>query len=250
VKICLALLLASFSSVLFADEAASLFQQGNQSYQAEDYQKALAAYERILQLGQENWQVYYNLGNACYKLRQPAQAILYYERAQRLNPDNEDIRFNLDLANLQVADHIPEPPPSAVLLGLNALLHLVSLEGSAMLALFFWIALCAALIMVLLSRKSRAQQSARRLAWGAGALGVVLMSLFGYRYYEQQTTSFGIIMEPRVTVRSAPAADATEVFILHAGTKARLETRSGGWQRIRLADGKVGWLAANAVAKI
>ncbi|MGH7492409.1 MAG: tetratricopeptide repeat protein [bacterium] len=235
---------------LFADEAANLFQQGNQHYQAGEYQKAVEAYERILQLGKENWQVYYNLGNVYYKLRQPGKAILNYERALRLHPDNEDIRFNLDLTNLQITDRIPAPPRSVVLVWLDNALRLISLEGSAMLALISWLALFAGLTMSLVSRKAKGEQWGRMLAWTAGVLFLVFGSLFAYQYYDHQTTNFGIVMAPRVIVRSSPAEDATEVFILHEGAKVRIEAQTSDWARIRLADGKVGWLLATAAEKI
>ena len=244
-------LLAFFvASFLFADESTSLLQQGNQHYQTGEYQKAAEAYERILQIGQENWQVYYNLGNAYYKLRQPGKAILNYERARRLHPDHEDIRFNLDLANLLVADRIPEPPRSAVLIWLESVLQFFSLEGSAALALIFWVALFAGLMMSMMSRQAKGQQWGRMLAWPAGLLFLVFAGLFAYQYYDAQTTSYGIVMAPRVSVRSSPSQDATEVFILHEGAKARFEEKTGDWRRIRLADGKVGWLPAHAVEKI
>ncbi|MEJ2543653.1 MAG: hypothetical protein P8Y99_06265 [Calditrichaceae bacterium] len=35
---------------------------------------------------------------------------------------------------------------------------------------------------------------------------------------------------------------ATEVFILHEGTKAKIERIAGEWYEVRLADGKTGWL--------
>jgi tetratricopeptide (TPR) repeat protein len=237
------------ASQLFADEAANLFQQGNQHYQAGEYQKAVEAYEGIPRLGRENWQVYYNLGNAYYKQGRSGKAILNYERALRSYPDNEDIRFNLDLANLQIADRIPVPPRSVVLVWLQNALRFISLDGSAALALIFWLALFAGLILSLMSRRSKGQQWGRMLAWSAAVLFALFGCLFVYEYYDHQT-SFGIVMAPRAIVRSSPAESATEVFILHEGAKARLETKTGDWMRIRLADGKVGWLLAAEVEKI
>ncbi len=243
-------LILCFAAALFADQSTDLLQKGNQHYQAGEYQQAAEAYENILRMGQESWQVYFNLGNAYYKLRQPGKAILNYERARRLRPDHEDIRFNLDLANLQVADRIPEPPRSAVLIWLESALQFFSLEASAALALISWVALFAGLMLSMISRKARGQQWSRMLAWTAAVLFLVFASLFAYQYYHDRTTSQGIVMAPRVIVRSSPSDDATEVFILHEGAKARLEARTGDWRRIRLADGKVGWLPAHAVEKI
>lgn len=235
---------------VFADEAATLFQQGNQAYQAGDYQQAAEAFERIIALKRENWQVYYNLGNAYFKQRKIGAAILNYERALRLNRANEDIRFNLDLANLSVTDHILEPPRSAIVVWLDRALKFFSLEQSAWWALLFWWGAFLGLIFFFAGRKEGLRRAGLRLAWISGSVCALFAALFFRQWYEQRTEQYGIVMSSRIVARSSPAADATEVFIIHEGAKVRLQERSGVWLRIRLADGKVGWLQAESVTKI
>jgi tetratricopeptide (TPR) repeat protein len=242
------LLLFAFSAL--ADEAASLFHQANQLYEAGNYQQAAEAYEKILALGKTNWQVYYNLGNAYYKQRQIAKAILNYERAARRNRDNEDIRFNLDLANLSVADRIPEMPRSLAVVWLDRAIHVFTAEQAATLALIFWALLFAGAILWLLARRESMRNWARRLVWSAGAVWLVFALIFAVLAYERATLHEAIVLAPRVVVRSSPAGDATEMFILHEGVKVRLQESSGDWRRIRLADGKVGWLEARTIEGI
>lgn len=244
------LALACGAPLVFADEAATLFQQGNAAYQAGNYQQAAEAFERIIALKKENWQVYYNLGNAYFKQRKIGAAILNYERALRLNRSNEDIRFNLELANLSVTDHILEPPRSAILVWLDDALKFFPLEQSAWWALLFWWGAFLGLILFFAGRKEGSRRTGRRLAWITGSLCALFAALFFRQWYEQRTEQYGIVMSSRVIARSSPAADATEVFIIHEGAKARLQERSGDWVRIRLADGKVGWLKVESVAKI
>jgi tetratricopeptide (TPR) repeat protein len=242
------LLLFAFSA--YADEAASRFHQANQQYEAGHYAEAAETYEKILALGKENWQVYYNLGNAYFKQRQMGKAILNYERALRLNRNNEDIRFNLDLANLSTADRIPEMPRSFITVWTDNAIHFFSIAQAAILALVFWVLLFAGAIIWLLAGREQWQKWGRWLAWSSGTAWAVFVLIFALLAYENATRHEAIVLTPRVVVRSSPADDATEMFILHEGVKVRLQERSSNWMRIRLADGKVGWLQANTLEEI
>lgn len=243
-------ILLAFGFSAFADEAANLFQLANQQYEAGNYSQAAMTYEKILAAGQANWQVYYNLGNAYYKQKNIGKAILNYERARRLNRDNEDINFNIDLANLSVADRIPVMPRALFLIWLDRAIHVLSVETAATTMLIFWVLLFAGAMIWMLARRQFLQSWGRRLVWGAGTVWLIFMLIFGVLAYEQATVQEGIVLTPRVVVRSSPGDDATEIFILHEGVKVRLQESSSVWQRIKLPDGKVGWLEANTIEKI
>jgi tetratricopeptide (TPR) repeat protein len=233
-----------------ADEAMSLFNQANKFYEAGDYKQAISAYEKILAGKKANWQAYYNLGNAYYKQRQYGKAILNYERARHLNRDNEDIDFNLDLANLSVADRITAMPRSFVVVWLDEAIHFFTVETAATVMLIFWALLFAGAIVWLLGRRESLQTWGRRLVWSAGSLWLAFAVIFGMLVYEHATVKEAVVLAPRVVVRSSPSDDATEMFILHEGVKVRMQENSGAWQRIKLADGKVGWLETSTLEKI
>jgi hypothetical protein len=105
-------------------------------------------------------------------------------------------------------------------------------------------------ILWLLARRESWQNWGRRLFWGGGAVWLIFALIFALLAYEKTTRHEAIVLAPRVVVRSSPADDATEMFILHEGVKVRLQESSGAWRRIRLADGKVGWLEANTLEEI
>ncbi len=53
-----------------------------------------------------------------------------------------------------------------------------------------------------------------------------------------------------VSVKSAPDAAGTDLFILHEGTKVQIRTVLNAWVEISLADGKIGWLPVEVLERI
>ncbi|NCS89373.1 MAG: SH3 domain-containing protein [Ignavibacteria bacterium] len=55
----------------------------------------------------------------------------------------------------------------------------------------------------------------------------------------------GIVVENTVTVKLSPDHKSGDAFIIHEGLKVKLEDTIDDWVKIRLPDGKVGWLQRN-----
>ncbi len=234
------------ASAAMGDEAEALFIRANDLYQKGDYASALAEYEKIHQLGYQSWELLYNMGNACYKQGQIGRAILFYERAKKLNPKQEDVNFNLALANLAVVDRIPEMPRLFFVTWIDKLAHLAATEVMVAGALVLYGVLMGLLILRILRRPT----GGPALLSGLAALLAVLVALTAYRLYLETTTRYAIVLAQKVEVRSAPDETSTEVFTLHEGVKVQIQDATGRWARIRLADGKVGWLKRETVEEI
>ena len=246
----LVLILALVTGTARADQKSYLFEQGNEFYKKGQYEKAVKAYEEILQMGYASADLYYNLGNAYYKLGQYPKAILNYERALRLRPGDEDIQFNLKIAQLTVVDKIPQLPELFYVRYFRAFRDLFSVRSLTLLTLAFYFLLAIAAILWILARND----SLRRLgkALFAGALVACLLFSFTLvskiRYLNRNVEA--IVMVPEVQVLSAPGEGGTEIFTIHQGLKVRIIEQSGQWYEIRLADGKTGWLKKSALETI
>ncbi|MEE9449119.1 MAG: hypothetical protein V3V72_03635, partial [Ignavibacteriaceae bacterium] len=59
-----------------------------------------------------------------------------------------------------------------------------------------------------------------------------------------------IIVIQSVTVKTSPDIKSTDTFIIHEGLKVKLENKLDDWVKIRLADGKMGWLLDENVEEI
>lgn len=244
-KLCcalVALLLALLISPIRADHNQYLFEQANRLYQQEQYAEAIARYLEIINSGYESWQLYYNLGNAYYKSRQIGRAILNYERAARLNPKNEDIQFNLQIANLSVVDKIVIPPQFFLSRWITTIKMLWGIQTLTFMVIGLYLLVAALIILYILVRKRAIQRLVSVSLIPLVALLVLVTIILIVRTHDQNSVRDAIILSNKIEVLSSPDEQGTELFALHEGVKVRIEDIRENWARIRLPDGKVGWV--------
>jgi len=228
----------------------TLFNKGNEFFQAGNYEKAIAEYQKILSAGFESWQVYYNIGNAYFKQGDIAHAILNFERAKKLEPENEDVNYNLEFATLKTVDRIQELPRFFGAALFDRLSHAISMRVFGILALSIYATLFALLILRILAKSVFGGKGMKAAIVISGICLFLFGSLFVARVYEAETTIAAIVLVDKVDIKSAPDAAGTDVFTLHSGVKVRIEDKSLDWVKIRLADGKVGWMHGTGLAVI
>lgn len=242
------ILLLSISLSLWAQDA--LLDKANKHYIAGEYDQAIEAYNGILNGNKESAEVYYNLGNAYYKTNQFTQAILNYERAKLLAPNDEDIQFNLDMANQHVVDAINPLPQVFFVRWWNNITNKMSVDGWAKTSVVTFI-----LFLVLAGLFFFTQNGLiKRLSFWCGIL-VVVISIFSFNFgarHKKRITehNFAIITRTSVTVKSSPAENGTDLFMIHEGLKVEIKDNLGQWLQIRLSDGNQGWLPSNSLERI
>ena len=59
-----------------------------------------------------------------------------------------------------------------------------------------------------------------------------------------------IVFAEETTVKAEPNLGSDEVFRLHEGTKVFILDTMSNWKKIRLADGKIGWLPADELRRV
>ena len=76
---------------------------------------------------------------------------------------------------------------------------------------------------------------------GSSMFLILTCTVFFY-YYEKQMNQFAVVIPGQVSVRSGFSENSTELFVLHSGTKVKVEKIKGDYLRIFFAKGKTGWL--------
>ncbi len=245
------MVLTLFAATLaFAQEERLQFEQANQTYRSGDFKKAAQLYEQVLENGYESPALYYDLGNAYFKINNLPAAILNYERARRLAPNDEDIRYNLRLATLRIVDKIDPIPQFFLVEWWRAMLNWFSSGGWATVSLTcFWVAALMAGLLVV-SRSMIVQRMALFIGLVVLLLGSFSMVSAYQRAKAEKSDQSGIVFAPSISVKSAPDTQSTDLFVLHEGVKVDFLDSVGDWRKIRLADGKIGWLPQESVQVI
>ena len=221
------------------------FDQANTAYNSGNYDDAVGLYQKILDTGMESVPVYYNMGNAYYKMSEYPMAIYYYEKALKLDPSNDDVRTNLEIANLAIVDKIEPVPQSFIVRWWRSLRAMCSSDRWA-----WWSVAAFALLLIFAFMFFRSRRiGLRKLGFFMGIIFLVVFTLsviFAAQFrHSANVQDQAIIMSPTVTVKSSPAQASVDLFVLHEGTKVTILQSSNGWNKVRIANGSIGWLEAD-----
>ena len=220
------------------------------AYAAGRYQEAISGYETLLKQG-VNADLYYNLGNAYYRTEDITRAVLNYERALQLSPGDKDIRHNLQMARSKTIDKITPETEFFFVTWMRAVVNAMSVDAWAQTALA---ALALAIVLALVYLFAE-RLWLRKLGFFGGGLLLLLFlvcNLFAYVQKNELTHHRGaIVMGSAVTVKSTPAANGTDLFILHEGTRVDIiDDQMQQWKQIHVADGKEGWVETSQIEAI
>ena len=237
------ILLTIYTSTVFANtQVNSLMQSGNDLYKNNQYQSAIDEYNKLIKKGYEGTSLYYNLGNAHYRLGKIGYAILNYEKALRFSPGDEDAKHNLKLARLNIKDKVDELPSFFIFNIWEALLASFSVSGWTIIVYIIFILMLLTVIAYFFSRSVTQQRISFFIGVGFLVLLFLSISLLAVKMNKEFNIRDGIIVENIVTVKSSPDNSSKDEFMIHEGLKVRLEDKVDNWVRIRLADGKIGWI--------
>ncbi len=240
----------SFSSIAQPDSLYKYIEQGNKAYVENEFEKAILAYETVIQNGYSASELYYNLANAYYRTKNYKAAILNYERALRLAPDDENIKTNLEFAKNHIQDRIEEMPKLFIVKWLDNFINLFSSQTWSVISIVCFILALLLAILFLFSKSI----SIRKTAFFFGIILMIGSGIGFYNAYKQNYKVNGIkeaiVFSPTVTVKSAPKTNGTDLFIIHEGLKVEIIGSTHGWKEIRLSDGKIGWLPDDSIVII
>jgi tetratricopeptide (TPR) repeat protein len=242
-RVCLILLMFMLFGVVSASPD-SLFQEANLLYQKGSYELALEQYTQVLDSGLESADLYYNMGNAAYRSNSIGYAILYFEKALKLNPSHEDASNNLEFTSRYRVDTFEEVPELFIRTWMRVLLLKFSERSWSLVSLFLFILLTLAALIYIFSRRLLLKKIGFFTSLIGFLLFILTFSAAIARHKSIIHPDAAIILAPSVVVRSSPSDTGTELFILHEGTKVKVNEGVSGWQNIRVIDGREGWISS------
>ena len=223
-----------------ADE--SVFAKANQAYSEGRFQEAAEGYESVVQSGQWNANLFYDLGNACYRLGNFGKAILNYERALALDPRHPEAEANLRLARDEAR---------ALELRKDWVERYVSMATVKQYSIAAAVALWSALFIVaqmLLSRR----RSAGRIALVVLSIVVFAVSVFSIVTLENGTrgSALAVVIAKEIEARLATADNAKSILLLPAGSEITILSERGDWLYAALPNNQRGWIPAASAERV
>jgi len=230
--------------------AQSGFEKGNSLYQKGQYEKAIQAYESVLDSHQQSADLYFNLGNCYYKLNKVAPSIYNYEKALVLAPEDVDITNNLKFAQKLTIDEVKEVPK----VSFAKLLH--DFTGRYHYNTWAWISIVFGLMFLgffIGYYFSLAAVLKRIFFFGMFVWVLFLLVSVGAAIFERNhfvTDRPAIVFAEVTEVKSEPQKASPATFILHEGTKVFVKEILGKWKKIELTDGTEGWIESQAIREV
>ena len=238
------------SNNLLAQSPDDLMKSANKFYQDGNYQLAAESYQKILGQGFESGALYYNLGNAYFKTGKLGYAIYSYEKGLKIEPNDEDLSYNLKIANSRTVDKITELPKLFLVSWWDGLVTSLNVSGwSFVVIIIFWI-LLASIAVYFFSRKAILQKISFLSSSASLALLIIAAVLLFARVNREAATNYGIMLDQTYSVKVSPDSKSNDAFVIHEGIKFAIEDHVNDWTKIRLIDGKVGWIQKNVFGQI
>ncbi|MBD3321028.1 MAG: tetratricopeptide repeat protein [Chitinivibrionales bacterium] len=223
-------------------------QKANAFYEKKNYDSAVVYYEKIIDSGIRNSDIYYNLGNAYYRQRRLGEAILCYEKAHKLSPGDRDIIANIKFANANVVDRVPEPERGFLETVLWRLHTLFSLNRQ--LWLVFWMLL---LLSIMFSLGLFVSGNIRLWIIYLGSLLALLVTVngisLGYKIYQAENVTYAVVLDRSVDALNQPNGSKV-LFTAHEGIKFRIRKQLDDWVLVSLPNGVSGWVRLDGMRKI
>jgi tetratricopeptide (TPR) repeat protein len=225
-----------------ADTHAQDFLDGIKHYDAGEYGKSAALFEKLAADGIRNGKLYYNIANAYLKQGELGRAILWYERAHRLIPGDPDLHFNMDYARSLLKDE-PGAFSSPVL---QVIFFWKDMFATGV---WQWMGIIAGTLFWCLLAAARYFKKRNLKPFIYLFFSIALLSSGTALYLSNASTlhPMGVVLDKTVSVRSGFSSETTELFELHEGTLVAVEKQMDGYLKVRYAKDKIGWVSNKLV---
>ncbi|SDR69857.1 TPR repeat-containing protein [Formosa sp. Hel1_31_208] len=219
-----------------------VFEQANSLYNEGNYAKAIEKYHTILDSGEHSAELFYNMANAHYKLNHIAPSIYYYEKALLLKPRDKEILNNITYARNMTIDDIEVLPEVGFSRLLNKATNTMSYDNWAKLAVVLVVLFVILFLFYVFSHRTAKKRFAFITSSVCIILAFVALAFAFHKYELVEKDQPAIVFAQEAQIKSEPNLRSTESFKLHEGTKVQVLDTINNWKKIKLSDGKTGWV--------
>lgn len=227
-----------------------LFKKATDAYNNGKYDAAAKNYLQIIENGKHSAELYYNLGNSYYKLNKVAPSIYYYEKALLLKPNDGEIKNNLGYAKNMTLDVINPLPVTTLKSLYNKVVGYFNFDQWAYISIILIILFVISYIAFKFFNYSTKKRISFILSITFLLLSITAIVAAYLNYSDFKKTRPAIVFNEESLVLEEPNTRSKEVFILHEGTKVFIIDKLKEYYKIKLVDGKTGWISSEEIKEI
>ena len=235
-----------FNFLIANNEINQIFIEANNHFINQKYDKAIEKYEKIINSGNENSIIFYNLGNAYFRNNYLGHSIWAYKKSLRSNPRNEDANYNLLIAQSRIKGQIKMPK---VLFFLDLYRQFKGGFTISELLLFtsYLFFIFSFLILIL---KLKIIKNSYFYLFNKILLSIIIIiNLIGIDIYlHLKNDKKGVVISKNLDAYSGPEyGQNLIIFRLNEGMIFEINKIKDNWIEIIIADGQRGWVPINSV---
>lgn len=237
-----------------ADTANEIFARGNNAYAHGQYDAAIAEYSLLIDSGIADADVTFNLATAHARASRFGEAIRWYERTLALRPGDDDAERGIAAATSVLGTRRAQVQGEAVVQTrppmLESLAQSFSLTTLGLVTLALEFALFGLLIGLLFARRE-----SLRLGLGIAVPAfVVATALFGVVFAEKlgvfRSGQSAVVLREHADVRDGADSDSRLHGEAFEGERIHVLSRHGDFARVRLSNGRIGFMRRSDVGEI
>jgi hypothetical protein len=223
---------ASLAVAATTQDTGAQFSEGVRAYDENRYAEAKRIFGAIAEAHPRAADAWANAGTAAWQLEDTASAVIGWQTALRLEPMAGDLRERLIFTPGFENGLVGDVPP-------------VSIDAIAIIAAALWFLAWAALVYARLKHSERA-----RATWRGGLALAAVLGIAGVGLSSMLSGRRMAVVVSAERLRNAPAlgADAAEEVV--TGEVARVTGVQGAWTRLRLRDGRSGWMEGHRLVSL
>jgi hypothetical protein len=231
-----------------------IWSSANEAYFHGDVAQAALQYQRLVDAGVHDPDVYFNLGVAEGRQGHLGKAALYFERSLWLRPGDETAEHELAAARGTLARGQAEREGEATVQArpplIEALVRPLSADFLAGAVLLFDILLFALLLARRFSRNEPLRLGLA-IAWPLCALLLIAAGIgLAVKNDTFREGGAAVVLREGAELREGPDAAAQVRAAAHEGDSARMSRRESGFVHVQLSGGARGWINSKDIGTV
>lgn len=232
-----------------------LFKSGVQLYQENKYEEARAAFQGALEIKKNNVGALVNLASSEYKLGHRGVALGFLRRAQYWQPTSieaahlyERIYSEMPVKQIPHRHSFYESLQSSTLASLSLtnlfLIGFLMFMGAGLGLIQFYSKKRIFLKAMETQEAGEIEVRPPVFSWITAVMifGLLLVMAFTFIRMEDLNTPKGTVIEEKVSVKTAPGENESEVMLLYEGLEVEILKKQSDWVQVYYPGSYAGWI--------